>query len=44
MEWFNGLSIIKKIVVVFLLLIALIIVSKLALLSKVNLNTIELID
>ena len=43
MEWFNGLSIIKKIVVVFLLLIALIIVSKLALLSKVNLNTIELI-
>ena len=44
MEWFNGLSIIKKIVVVFLLLIALIIVSKLALMSKVNLNTIELID
>ena len=44
MERFNGLSIIKKIVVVFLLLIALIIVSKLALLSKVNLNTIELID
>jgi len=44
MEWFNGLSIIKKIVVVFLLLIALIIVSKLALLSKVNLNTIKLID
>jgi hypothetical protein len=44
MEWFNGLSIIKKVVVVFLLLIALIIVSKLALLSKVNLNTIKLID
>lgn len=44
MEWFNGLSIVKKVVVVFLLLIALIIVSKLALLSKVNLNTIELID
>ena len=44
MEWFNGLSIVKKVVVVFLLLIALTIVSKLALLSKVNLNTIELID
>ena len=44
MEWFNGLSIIKKVVVVFLLLIALIIVSKLALLSKVNLNTIEIIN
>ena len=44
MEWFNGLSIIKKVVVVFLLLIALIIVSNLALMSKVNLNTIELID
>ena len=44
MEWFNGLSIIKKVVIVFLLLIAFIIVSKLALLSKVNLNTIELID
>jgi hypothetical protein len=44
MEWFNGLSIIKKVVVVFLLLIALILVSKLALLSKVNLNTIELIE
>jgi hypothetical protein len=44
MEWFNGLSIVNKVVVVFLLLIALIIVSKLALLSKVNLNTIELID
>ena len=44
MEWFNGLSIVKKVVVVFLLLIALILVSKLALLSKFNLNTIELID
>jgi len=44
MEWFNGLSIVNKVVVVFLLLIALIIVSKLALMSKVNLNTIELID
>ena len=44
MEWFNGLSIIKKVIVVFLLLLALILVSKLALLSKVNLNTIELID
>jgi hypothetical protein len=44
MEWFNGLSIIKKVIVVFLLLIALILVSKLALLSKVNLNTIELIN
>ena len=44
MEWFNGLSIVKKVIVVFLLLITLIIVSKLALLSKVNLNTIELID
>ncbi|CAI8164493.1 MAG: Uncharacterised protein [Crocinitomicaceae bacterium] len=44
MEWFNGLSIIKKVVVVFLLLIALVTLSKLALLSKVNLNTIELID
>jgi hypothetical protein len=43
MEWFNGLSIVKKVVVVFLLLIALIIVSELALLSKVNLNTIEFI-
>lgn len=43
MEWFNGLSIVNKVVVVFLLLIALIIVSKLALLSKVNLNTIEFI-
>ena len=44
MEWFNGLSIVKKVIVVFLLLITLIIVSKLALLSKVNLNTIELIN
>ena len=44
MEWFNGLSIVKKVVVVFLLLIALTILSTLALLSKVNLNTIELID
>jgi len=44
MEWFNGLSIVKKVVVVFLLLIGLTILSKLALLSKVNLNTIELID
>ena len=44
MEWFNGLSTVKKVVVVFLLLIALTIVSKLALLSKFNLNTIELID
>ena len=44
MEWFNGLSNIKKVVVVFLLLIALIIVSNLALLSKVNLNNIELIN
>ena len=44
MEWFNGLSNIKKVSVVFLLLIVLIIVSNLALLSKVNLNTIELIN
>ena len=44
MEWFNGLSIIKKVIVLFLLLIALILVSKIALLSKVNLNTIEIID
>ena len=44
MEWFNGLSIVKKVIVVFLMLVALILVSKLALLSKVNLNTIELID
>lgn len=44
MEWFNGLSNIKKVIVVFLLLIVLIIVSNLALLSKVNLNTIELIN
>ncbi len=44
MEWFNGLSIIKKVIVLFLLLIALILVSKLAILSKVNLNTIEIID
>ena len=44
MEWFNGLSIVKKVIVVFLLLITLIIVSKLALLSKVNLNTIEIIN
>ena len=44
MEWFNGLSIVKKVIVVFLLLITLIIVSNLALLSKVNLNNIELID
>lgn len=43
MVWFNRLSIIKKIIVVFLLLIALILISKLAFLSKVNLNTIELI-
>ena len=43
MEWFNGLSIVKKVVVVFLLLIALILLSKLALMSKFNLNTIELI-
>lgn len=44
MVWFNRLSIIKKIIVVFLLLIALILISKLAFLSKVNLNTIELIN
>ena len=44
MVWFNRLSIIKKVIVVFLLLIALILVSKLALLSKVNLNTIEFIN
>ena len=44
MEWFNRLSIIKKVIVVFILLIALIIVSKLALLLKFNLNTIELIN
>ena len=44
MEWFNGLSNTKKVIVVFLLLIVLIIVSNLALLSKVNLNTIELIN
>lgn len=43
MEWFNGLSIVKKVIVVFLMLVALILVSKLALLSKVNLNTIEFI-
>ena len=44
MEWFNRLSIIKKVIVVFILLIALIIVSKLAIKLKVNLNTIELIN
>ena len=44
MEWFNDLSIVKKVAVLFLLLIALILVSKLAILSKVNLNTIELIN
>lgn len=44
MEWFNSLSIIKRVVVVFLLLIALVLVTKLALMSKINLNTIELIN
>ena len=44
MEWFNSLSIIKRVVVIFLLLMALILVSKLALMSKINLNTIKLIN
>lgn len=44
MEWFNGLSNIKKVVVVFLLLTGLILLIKLALLSRINLNTIEFIN
>ena len=44
MEWFNGLSNIKKVVVVFLLLTCLILLIKLALLSRINLNTIEFIN
>ena len=44
MEWFNGLSTFKKVVVVFLLLTGLILLIKLALLSRINLNTIEFIN
>jgi hypothetical protein len=44
MEWFNGLSTFKKVVVVFLLIIGLILLIKLALLSRINLNTIEFIN
>ena len=44
MEWFNSLSIIKKLIVVFLLLTGLILLIKLALLSRINLNTIEFIN
>jgi hypothetical protein len=44
MEWFNGLSTFKKVVVVFLLITCLILLIKLALLSRINLNTIEFIN
>lgn len=44
MEWFNGLSTFKKVVVVFLLITGLILLIKLALLSRINLNTIEFIN
>ena len=44
MEWFDGLSIIKKLIVLFLLLTGLILLIKLALLSRINLNTIEFIN
>jgi len=43
MNWFNSLSSVKKVLVITLLLIGLFLLTKLALMSKVNLNTIKLI-
>ena len=44
MNWFNGLSFVKKLLLITLLLIGLFLLTKLALVSKVNLNTIKLIN
>ncbi len=43
MNWFNSLSSVKKVLVITLLFIGLFLLTKLALMSKVNLNTIKLI-
>ena len=41
---FEKLSISKKVIVVFIALLTLFIVAKLALYTKINLNTVELIN
>lgn len=41
---FEKLSISKKVIVVFIALLTLVIITKLALHTKINLNTIELIN
>ena len=41
---FEKLSLSKKVIVVFIILLSLFIITKLALHTKINLNTIELIN
>ncbi len=43
MKWFNSQNFTIKFFIIFISIVALILVSKLALMSKVNLNTIEFI-